>query len=301
MLQIPGYGRGLVATQQIPPNSTLFTEDPLACHPVAKFHNKVCSRCLAVLTPEAGHARRKDRLCTGCSEAIRAQPDAYGLERLMDAGGAVRALQEHCYTRDQMLPLLALRLACEQAVRALREERPASSIVHAAPPHLQLLCYANLDASGDALDAELAESYALVQACAASAPASVDLAFVTPEWYADTQARMQINHFRISAVLPLATVMEDPSLIMDPTSGKAVYILGSFFNHSCEPNVNVQWSGNSGRVTFHAAGPIDEGEQLVVSYIDTEASVSNRQAQLLRGWGFTCHCAKCVEESAGDL
>ena len=88
----------------------------------------------------------------------------------------------------------------------------------------------------------------------------------------------------------------DPRFMLNTSSGKAVYILGSFFNHSCDPSVDVVWPHNDGRVAFVTKRLITAGEQLFVSYIDESSPEASRRALLLDGWGINCQCAKCVED-----
>lgn len=68
-------------------------------------------------------------------------------------------------------------------------------------------------------------------------------------------------------------------------------LAGSFFNHSCQPNV--------GHVDFErgfvAKRDIKEGEQLFVTYIDTGLDVAQRNMGLVQ-YGFKCECERCVKE-----
>lgn len=81
-------------------------------------------------------------------------------------------------------------------------------------------------------------------------------------------------------------------------TGSAAFLLGSMLNHSCAPNLDVQWPENSAEVAFTAARDITAGEQLTISYIDSEQGVAARQDALSWGYGFACRCPRCVEEGA---
>jgi SET and MYND domain-containing protein len=115
-------------------------------------------------------------------------------------------------------------------------------------------------------------------------------------------ARLHLNTFKVDAVLPMdwsnpyaaaaATVQPDSS------SGSALYLLASLFNHSCEPCVNINFPNSDGTAVFTAARRISAGEQLFVSYTDTEQEVDVRQHYLSFAYGFSCSCTRCREEIA---
>ena len=115
-------------------------------------------------------------------------------------------------------------------------------------------------------------------------------------------ARLHLNTFKVDAVLPLdwgngyaaAAAMLQP----DGSSGSALYLLASLFNHSCEPCVNVTFPNNDGTVVFTAARRISAGEQLFISYTDTEQEVDIRQEYLAFAYGFRCNCHRCREDVA---
>lgn len=66
----------------------------------------------------------------------------------------------------------------------------------------------------------------------------------------------------------------------------------SLFNHSCTPNLsNISSSGDEICISLR---PIKKGEQLFVVYvIDNESSPGKRQFDLMKKFGFICHCEKC--------
>lgn len=78
--------------------------------------------------------------------------------------------------------------------------------------------------------------------------------------------------------------------------GSAVYHVGSMFNHSCAPNVHATWPSGTSSASFRALRDIHLGEELVISYIDTDMSYERRQASLLLNYGFRCECPKCQDD-----
>lgn len=115
-------------------------------------------------------------------------------------------------------------------------------------------------------------------------------------------ARLHLNTFKVDAVTDIdwsqGHAAAAAMLGGDAASaGSALYLLGSLFNHSCEPNVLVAFPRDSTAV-FTAARQIAAGEQLFITYIDAEQEVDARQQYLAFAYGFRCRCARCQEELA---
>lgn len=82
-------------------------------------------------------------------------------------------------------------------------------------------------------------------------------------------------------------------------SGSGLYQLLSCFNHSCDPNCSVHFLEDN-RVFVVADKPIPAGEELTISYIDTEQELVDRQDDLAT-YAFTCTCARCEAERAAEM
>lgn len=106
-------------------------------------------------------------------------------------------------------------------------------------------------------------------------------------------ARLHLNTFKVEAALPIdwsqGHAAAAAMLGGDAASaGSALYLLGSLFNHSCEPNVHVTFPGNDSTAVFTAARQIAEGEQLFITYIDAGQELDARQEYLAFAYGFRC-------------
>ena len=94
--------------------------------------------------------------------------------------------------------------------------------------------------------------------------------------------------------------------IFHPFDGTAHFSMISKMNHSCEPNIVVLyktsgWGRNHPLVAYCVAlRDISEGEELTISYIDTDANYLERQLALAN-YGFQCKCAKCENERDGTM
>lgn len=74
--------------------------------------------------------------------------------------------------------------------------------------------------------------------------------------------------------------------------GCLVYF-GSFFNHSCEPNLT--YSQFEGTLIFKTTRDVKCGEEITVTYIDIGNTYEKRKRQLGQ-WGILCVCKKCIVE-----
>lgn len=78
--------------------------------------------------------------------------------------------------------------------------------------------------------------------------------------------------------------------------GCGVYVRNSFFNHSCNPNVNYWVVNNSLEVECSLVREVKKGDELTISYIDTTGTLEERREKLKDGYLFECQCTKCRYE-----
>ncbi|KAN0029555.1 hypothetical protein ACTA71_007684 [Dictyostelium dimigraforme] len=83
--------------------------------------------------------------------------------------------------------------------------------------------------------------------------------------------------------------------------GCGVYVRNSFFNHSCDPNVNYWVVNNTLEVECTLLKNVKEGDELTISYIDTTGPLNKRREKLLEGYLFNCLCTKCVADESLPL
>ncbi|CAE7262252.1 SET5 [Symbiodinium pilosum] len=74
-----------------------------------------------------------------------------------------------------------------------------------------------------------------------------------------------------------------------------LWLLASFINHSCCPN--VQRVILHDRMVVRAAQDLQAGEELVDSYVQVLQPVHRRRSELERSYRFRCNCDRCVLES----
>ncbi|KAI5886601.1 SET domain-containing protein [Schizophyllum commune H4-8] len=76
--------------------------------------------------------------------------------------------------------------------------------------------------------------------------------------------------------------------------GWAVYVAGSYFNHDCAPNVRKLRRGRA--LQFVTTRDVAPGEELCISYVDTQDTKASRAAQFAQHWNFVCGCGRCRGE-----
>ena len=77
--------------------------------------------------------------------------------------------------------------------------------------------------------------------------------------------------------------------------GSAMYPSASYFNHSCDPNINKIRQGRS--ILFVTSRDVEAEEELCISYGHTERDVEGRRQVLRDWWGFICNCPRCGHTS----
>ncbi|CAM44467.1 hypothetical protein LBRM_35_7140 [Leishmania braziliensis MHOM/BR/75/M2904] len=96
-------------------------------------------------------------------------------------------------------------------------------------------------------------------------------------------------------------IATDVSDLLRSCRGQGIYEVGCLFNHSCDPNLSVQYSSlNDETLTVVALRDVKAGEELTISYIDSSLPFAVRQQQLLDHYLFECRCPRCVAEGTTD-
>jgi hypothetical protein len=83
-------------------------------------------------------------------------------------------------------------------------------------------------------------------------------------------------------------------------NGVALMAAGNCFNHSCVPNLEEVSDADvtGSRLSFITSTAVAQGEELCISYCDTDAPYAARRECLKGQYGFLCACPKCSFESA---
>ncbi|KPI89380.1 hypothetical protein ABL78_1506 [Leptomonas seymouri] len=91
--------------------------------------------------------------------------------------------------------------------------------------------------------------------------------------------------------------LTDTGDLSHSSRGQGIYGVGCLFNHSCEPNLSVQYTAsNDETLSVVALRDIADGEELTISYIDTSLPHVERQQQLFEHYLFECRCTRCLHK-----
>ncbi|OBT62586.1 hypothetical protein VE03_07379 [Pseudogymnoascus sp. 23342-1-I1] len=85
--------------------------------------------------------------------------------------------------------------------------------------------------------------------------------------------------------------------IITPSEGSHVSVLdfvGSFINHSCDPNAFLFLEGRTLRM--RSLRPINAGEEITRSYMELEEGMVERREALRDMYSFVCNCIRCETE-----
>lgn len=84
----------------------------------------------------------------------------------------------------------------------------------------------------------------------------------------------------------------------DEMLGWGMWTSASYFNHSCAPNIRKIRRARA--LHFETTCPVVAGEELCISYVDTDQLLEQRRRDLRTSWFFTCSCSRCQRESSDD-
>ncbi|CAG9466653.1 unnamed protein product [Pedinophyceae sp. YPF-701] len=160
---------------------------------------------------------------------------------------------------------------------------------------------------------------ALLPSGASSDDETVVEELLSRDWWLQTMSRIHPNAFRVDRAPPVRagdSPLASGGLSMDDLAalasaavgsafrgslgkaGSAVFFLPSFFNHECEPNVDVQFPEGGAPIRLVTRRSVEPGEELTITYIDSRAPAAVRRDALMRGYGFRCACWACLMEDA---
>ncbi|PIN13291.1 Histone-lysine N-methyltransferase [Handroanthus impetiginosus] len=103
---------------------------------------------------------------------------------------------------------------------------------------------------------------------------------------------------RMMGILDVNSIVEDAisAKVLGKNAdyqGIGLWILASFINHSCDPNVRRLHIGD--HVVVHASRDVKAGEELTFAYFDVLSPLNSRR-EMAKNWGFKCMCKRCKFE-----
>ncbi|GMN55962.1 hypothetical protein TIFTF001_025082 [Ficus carica] len=269
-------GRSVFATRRIGAGELLHTAKPLVSHPSLSAVQRVCYFCLRKLGNTSANPLQS---VSFCSEECREQAKAFhGVEAKADWS----AYDDYCRSNGLKYPLLVKRFAC---------------MVLSGDVSSDLLDVLQPSGVSSQMISEVEEGFSLLKSAFEEANvADEKMAFLTKQWYIGVLARIRINAFRIELAGGLyedLLLAAAASVEAEAAVGNAVYMLPSFYNHDCDPNVHIIWIDNVD-AKLAALRDVEPGEELRICYIDASMDHDARQTILSGGFGFQCNCLRCL-------
>jgi hypothetical protein len=83
-------------------------------------------------------------------------------------------------------------------------------------------------------------------------------------------------------------------VVVDDVSQAALFPEIAMLNHDCRANAAYFWDEETLTHYVHAMRTIQPGEEITISYIDSEKNSAHRLRRLERNWGFKCSCSACT-------
>lgn len=83
-------------------------------------------------------------------------------------------------------------------------------------------------------------------------------------------------------------------IVVDDVSQAALFPEIAMLNHDCRPNAAYFWDEETLTHYVHAMRTIQPGEEITISYVDSEKDRAHRMRRLERSWGFKCDCSACT-------
>ncbi|OVA11873.1 SET domain [Macleaya cordata] len=269
-------GRGVFATRRVGAGDLIHTAKPLISHPsISLLSSTVCYFCLRKLNSGIQVPSQYQTVHFCSDECIQESKAFYEIEKRVDWS----AYNEHCSEIVKLCGFLHLFKGCLGAASA-----DSLDILQPARLIRQMIL-------------EMEEEFGLLKNTLMKAGLEEEqIEFLTKQWYTGVLARIRINAFRIELVggsyedllLSAAASVEAEAAV-----GNAVYMLPSFYNHDCDPNVHILWIENV-NARLKALRDIEPGEELRICYIDASMDHCARQTLLFEGFGFHCNCPRCV-------
>lgn len=321
LIKVPGLGRGLFASVDIPAGTVLVDgERPIVSVGGLEVAPRQggrggdacqisCHACQAPIYPNTPYIQTCDTRkgnekntkaslrCDSapfCSEACH--KDALNSWHMVEQRCDFDGLKEFCRKSNRKYPLLAARLACMKIQRSMKLGDPAHGVYLRGDEDMQSLCHVTTEA---AAGSGVPEDWRVAYDCMVQGMqefSTIIQSLIPSEWFFCMMSRIHINSFKMDIIPAVTDSFSLAQAAFQSTStGSAVYLLGSMFNHSCVPNVSVSFPRNNNQIRFTSLVDIPKGAHATISYVDTEMHRQGRQEALLYGYGFSCSCPRCQQ------
>ncbi|XP_042002417.1 histone-lysine N-methyltransferase ATXR4-like [Salvia splendens] len=290
-------GRGAFALQRIASGEVLHSARPILAHPSLSMINCVCYYCLRRL-PKRGRTTEAHTVSFCSEQCEQTSKKFYDVEKQIDWS----RFHEYCRQKGLKYPLIVKRFACQVIagniptdILELLQGEDLSDRAHLIKEEFALL-RSTLEDADIKVEKQKKKNMDEGKGPIVDGEPEELLSFLTEEWYTDVLGRIRFNAFRVE--LPVQShedLLSSAAATVEGEAavGNAMYMLPSFYNHSCEPNVNIVWS-DSAEGKMVALRDIQKAEEVRICYLDASMGYEARAKILYGGYGFVCDCPRCV-------
>lgn len=319
--EVGGRGRAGVARSKIAKGDIVIEEEAV-CHVVKGDVRYGCCQYCSKIVSENAYACNETDLYRYCSEAcIKADYPVHSLEidclaRLLKMKGLLTSdnkLGDEAAEAERERELEPLRLVIRVAAH-----RKLSGVSSSEPERMPLLGKENhfnhllgLEAVTSPEMTEDAGEYVagvakrmevLLRVCGLGPVSATEIRHLI--------FAIQCNAHGVMGVINHDTKTKGEDSIAALMNRKYAALAVGFFpmtsmlNHSCRPNCThyfVSGVGKSPKLVMRALQDIEEGEEIVYSYVPLYKSTAERKALLRRAYAFDCSCPRCEEGSDSTI
>ncbi|KAG0548965.1 hypothetical protein BDA96_01G213500 [Sorghum bicolor] len=333
-ISTPNKGRGMASTDDIPPASLIHVEDPLAAIILKSSREIHCHFCFSETPADVV-------FCPSCTIPIycskRCQEQSVGdiscdedthlgystsIANLSITSTSCKSPRSKQFAEHKhecggahwaaVLPTDVV-LAGRIMARSIEKMMLSGKRFAISGPNLDLVHHYDQHSPANKLESQI---YAIVLLLCLQNHYRSDLL-----WTEDSLSQLVLLIFQIKvnsiAIVRVRSVDGSPELTVNRgVSGaeganmcsveqvrvaQAVYVSGSLFNHSCQPNVHAYFLSRA--LMLRTTEFIKSGSPVELSYGPQvgEMQLSERQKSLQENYYFSCQCSSCSELNLSDL
>ena len=324
--EIAGRGRGGVANRKIGKGEVVLEEEAV-CHVVKGDVRYGCCQYCSKIVSENAYACNETDLYRYCSEAcIKADYPVHSLEmncltRLLKMKGLITSDTKsgdeaaEAEREKELEPLrLVIRIAATRKHAGVSSSEPARvPLVGKRNRFQHLLCLEAATSpemtaeAGSYVEGVATKMEILLRVCGLEGISAAEISHLIFAIQCNAHGVMGAinnnnnNNRNSNADADSATAVMDRKYA---TLAVGFFPMTSMMNHSCRPNCThyfVSGVGNTPKLVMRAVRDIEEGEELMYSYVALYKATAERKAMLRRAYAFDCMCPRCEEAGDSDI
>ncbi|KAG9303284.1 hypothetical protein G9A89_013610 [Geosiphon pyriformis] len=292
--------RGVFAKRDFSPGEIIYEEKPIvsALDPILEGGH-FCSYCLK----EMREARFEDQdlfssvYCTEkCQETARAEYSNLLFQRppgFKMGDNPETRLVNLVKDGNLKIPLMIAKFMARMVYEETEKVSKGIEEDYSIFDHIERLRYLDLAATPK----EHREIEILKELLASKVPGIEE--FISEERYMMFKGKLLYNAYGVNTAREYTReIIEDSKETVrsnaSPITGAGFYHVTSYIAHSCDPNVDIEFTSGDHILSVVATKRIMAGEEIKVSYIVLgERETYDRKEELSKKWKFSCSCSKC--------